>query len=381
MKVMEVFPMKIESNSGNGARRKAAALTIGLVALAMNACGGGRLAPQAETGVRPGASVKIQGAGATFPYPIYSQWAHAYEEKSGVQVNYQSIGSGGGIAQIKAATVDFGASDAPLLKEELDSAGLVQFPLVIGGVVPVVHIDGVAAGQLKLSSDVLAKIFLGKIHVWNDPAIKAENPDLDLPAKEITVVHRADGSGTTWIFTSYLAAVSPEWKSRVGAEKSVAWPVGVGGKGNEGVAQYVERVNGAIGYVEYAYALQNKMSHALLRNRDGAYVAPTIESFQAAAANADWANAPGFYLVLIDQPGAATWPITGASFILLHREQADAAKARAMLEFFDWSYCSGADAAAALHYVPIPASVYDLVETAWTNELRASGSPVWKSTN
>jgi phosphate transport system substrate-binding protein len=373
--------MKIDLVSVKLAQRIFTAVTVCSAALIFVGCGGGSSTPSIPGTSTTGSSVKLQGAGATFPYPIYSQWAHAYEAKSGVQVNYQSIGSGGGIAQIKAATVDFGASDAPLTKEDLDAAGLVQFPMVIGGVVPVVHIDGVAAGQLKLSSAVLADIFLGKIKVWNDAAIKAENPDLNLPEKSITVVHRADGSGTTWIFTSYLAAVSSEWKSRVGAEKSVEWPAGVGGKGNEGVAQYVERVNGAIGYVEYAYALQNKMSHVLLKNRDGAYVAPTIESFQAAAANADWANAPGFYMVLIDQPGAATWPITGASFILLHREQPDAAKAAAMLAFFDWCYRSGSDAAAALHYVPIPESVYSLVETAWTNELRSAGAPVWKPTN
>lgn len=319
----------------------------------------------------------LNGAGATFPYPIYSQWAHEYHAQSGVQLNYQSIGSGGGIAQIKAKTVDFGASDAPLKPEELKESGLIQFPMVIGGVVPVVNLKGVKPGELRLTPDLLADIFLGKVTKWNDPALVRENPGLKLPNQAITVVHRADGSGTTWIFTNYLDQVSAEWHAKVGCEKSVSWPTGVGGKGNEGVAAYVQNVSGAIGYVELAYALQNQMTSARLKNRDGEFVAPTIQSFQAAAANADWKNAPGFYLVLTNQPGRESWPITGASFILLYREQADAQQAKTMLSFFDWCYRNGAAAAEQLHYVPLPLSVVELVENTWKTEVKSKGRPVW----
>lgn len=320
----------------------------------------------------------ITGAGATFPYPIYSQWAYKYGELKGVKLNYQSIGSGGGIAQIKAKTVDFGASDAPMEVKELDELGLMQFPMVMGGVVLVVKIKGVASGSLKLTPELLAAIFMGKVKKWNDPAIAKVNPGLALPNQAITVVHRADGSGTTWIFTSYLAAVSPDWKKSVGAGKAVAWPTGVGGKGNEGVASYVQRVNGSIGYVEYAYALQNKMDHALLKNKAGSFVAPSIKSFQAAAEGADWKNAKGFYMELVDQPGKDTWPITGASFILMYKGQKDAAHSKTVLSFFDWCFNHGAEMAEKLDYVPMPAGVVKLVEAKWKAEMRSGGKPVWQ---
>ena len=324
--------------------------------------------------------VVINGAGATFPYPIYGQWAHKYEKLTRVKLNYQSIGSGGGIAQIKAKTVDFGASDAPLKAEELDKNGLLQFPMVIGGVVPVINLSTVEQGKLKLSAANIAAIFLGKIKKWNDPAIQADNPDISLPNLAITTVHRADGSGTTWIFTNYLSKVSAEWKTRVGFGKAPSWPAtnAVAGKGNEGVSVFVKKVDGAIGYVEYAYALQNKMNYVLLQNHDGNYVAPTIESFQAAAANADWEKAPGYYLVLTDQPGAQSWPITGASFILVHKEQKNAVFAKTMLQFFDWSYRHGQDLAIKLHYVPMPESVVEMVENSWKNEIKANGKAVWE---
>jgi phosphate transport system substrate-binding protein len=320
----------------------------------------------------------ISGAGATFPYPIYSRWAEAYYKMNGVQLNYQSIGSGGGIAQIKAKTVDFGASDAPLTKAELDQAGLIQWPMVIGGVVPVVNLEGIKAGEIHLTPGLLADIFLAKITKWNDPAIAKANPGVSLPAAAITVVHRADGSGTTWIFTNYLDKVSPTWHSKVGTDKAVAWPVGVGGKGNEGVAAYVQRISGSIGYVEFAYALQNKMSYVLLQNKAGKYNSPTMEAFQAAAANADWSNAPGFYMVLTDQPGEKSWPIVGATFILFHREQSDLAKARDVLKFFDWCLHHGQSMAEELMYIPLPDNVVKLVEGEWQQSLRANGQPVWQ---
>lgn len=330
-----------------------------------------------ESRVSKRTTMLLNGAGASFPYPLYSQWAFEYESLTGMKLNYQSIGSGGGIAQIKAKTVDFGASDAPMKPDELNEAGLVQFPMVIGGVVLVVNVPGVKPGELKLTPELLADIFLGKLTNWSDPAIAAANPGLKLPDQSISVVHRADGSGTTWIFTHYLSKVSPEWKQRVGAASAVAWPVGMGGKGNEGVASYVQRAPGAIGYVEFAYALQNKMSYALLQNRAGKFVAPSIESFQAAAANADWKSAPGYYMILIDQPGGESWPITGASYILVHKNLADAERARAMLGFFDWCFRHGGDTAEKLHYVPIPQNVIEMVESTWQRELRCGGKPVW----
>jgi len=320
----------------------------------------------------------INGAGATFPFPIYSKWAYSYNKETGVRLNYQSIGSGGGIKQIKAKTVDFGASDAPLKAAELEEFGLMQFPVIMGGVVPVVNLEGIAAGQLKLRAAALADIYLGKISKWNDARIAADNPGLALPDKPITVVHRADGSGTTWIFTNYLSKVSTEWKDKLGNAKAVAWPAGVGGKGNEGVAAFVKKLRGSIGYVEYAYAIQNKMASVLLRNRDGRFVAPTSENFQAAAAGADWSNAEGYYLVLTDQPGADSWPITGASFILMYKKQADAGQAKEVLKFFDWCYRNGAEAARSLDYVTMPDKVAEMVRVTWTDVLRdTSGNAIW----
>ncbi len=320
----------------------------------------------------------ITGAGATFPYPVYSKWAFNYNKETGVRLNYQSIGSGGGIKQIKAKTVDFGASDAPLEPKELDEAGLMQFPMIMGGVVPVVHIKGITAGQLKLSPENLADIYLKKITKWNDPKLVADNPGLSLPDQDISVVHRADASGTTWIFTNYLSKVSKDWKEKVGNDKAVQWPVGMGGKGNEGVANFVGQSDGSIGYVEYAYALQNKMASVLLKNRDGQYVAPTAENFQAAAAGADWAHAKGYYMVLTDQPGKTSWPITGASFILVYKTQTSPAQGKQVLKFFDWSYKHGAKAAMSLDYVPMPEKVVKMVETTWHKEIKnQSGKAVW----
>jgi phosphate transport system substrate-binding protein len=323
------------------------------------------------------AALTVNGAGASFPFPVYAQWAHQYHEQTGVQLNYQSIGSGGGIAQIKAKTVDFGASDAPLAKKDLDAAGLLQFPMIMGGVVPIINVKGIKAGEMKLSNTVLADIFLGKISKWNDPAIAGLNPGLKLPSKKITVVHRADGSGTTSIFSNYLAKVSPEWKSKIGEGKTVEWPTGVGGKGNEGVSAYVRKINGAVGYVEYAYALQNKLAHVKMMNRDGGAVDPTIASFQAAAANAEWKAEEGFAMYLTDQPGKESWPITGVSYILLYKQQSNAELAQAMLKFFDWCYKHGKDTAEKLHYVSMPDKVVQLVQEAWTKEISAGSGPVW----
>ncbi|MEQ5774893.1 MULTISPECIES: phosphate ABC transporter substrate-binding protein PstS [unclassified Thalassospira] len=323
-------------------------------------------------------ATEISGAGATFPYPVYAKWAEAYEAKTGVKMNYQSIGSGGGIKQIKASTVDFGASDAPLTKEELDEAGLVQWPMIMGGVVPVVNIKGIKGGDVKLSGAVLADIYLGKITKWDDKAIADLNPDLKLPSEAISVVERSDGSGTTFNFTNYLAAVSPEWKDSIGVNKSVQWPVGVGGKGNEGVASYTKQIDGSIGYVEYAYALQNDLAYTQMKNKDGEFVSPTAASFAAAAANADWANAPGYYLILGNQPGAKSWPITAASFILVHKSQDNAKTAKDVLDFFDWSFKNGSDIADKLDYVSMPESVVDMVEKTWTADVKGSdGKKIW----
>lgn len=320
----------------------------------------------------------LNGAGATFPYPIYAKWAEAYKTKTGIGMNYQSIGSGGGIKQIKSRTVDFGASDKPLPIEELNESGLIQFPMVMGGVVPVVNLSGVKPGELKLTGAVLADIYLGKITVWNDPAIAGLNPGTNLPKQKIIAVSRSDGSGTTFIFTHYLSKVSPEFKKKIGNNTSVSWPAGVGGKGNEGVASYVQRLKGSIGYVEYAYALQNKMIFAQLQNKAGKFVNPDSESFQAAAANADWANAPGFNLMLTDQPGEKSWPITGATFILIYKNQDKPETAREVLKFFDWAYRHGDKMADALDYVPMPATVVKLVEQIWKKEIKdGSGKVVW----
>jgi phosphate transport system substrate-binding protein len=320
----------------------------------------------------------ITGAGATFPYPIYAKWAEAYKASSGNGLNYQSIGSGGGIKQIKAKTVDFGASDMPLSAEELDKEGLTQFPAIMGGVVPVVNIDGVKPGQLKLTGPVLADIYLGKITKWVAPEIAALNPGVKLPTTDITVVHRSDGSGTTFLWTDFLSKTSPAFKSTVGSGTAVKWPAGVGGKGNEGVAANVQRINGAIGYVEYAYAKKNKIAHTQVKNRDGQYVQPDDETFKAAAANGDWVKTPGMAVVLTDQPGKQSWPITGASFILMHKAQADAAKGKEVLKFFDWAYKNGGAMAGELEYVAMPAAVIKQVQDVWKAQLKdGSGKAIW----
>ena len=323
-------------------------------------------------------AIDITGAGATFPYPIYAKWAEAYKAKTGVGMNYQSIGSGGGIAQIKAKTVDFGASDMPLKPEDLQAAGLMQFPAIIGGVVPIVNVEGIAPGAMKLTGPVLADIYLGKIKSWNDKAITGLNPGLKLPADPITVVRRSDGSGTSFIWTDYLSKVSPEWKTKVGANTAVAWPEGVGGKGNEGVAAYVQRIKGSIGYVEYAYAKRNKMTYTQVQNRDGQFVAPDDDTFQAAAAYADWKGAPGFYQILTDQPGKASWPITGASFILMHAKQDKPQNAAEVLRFFDWALKNGQQMATELDYVPMPDAVIKVVADAWKAQIKdGAGKAIW----
>jgi len=323
-------------------------------------------------------AAEISGAGATFPYPIYAKWAEAYKAKTGASMNYQSIGSGGGIKQIEAKTVDFGASDMPLKPEDLDKNGLVQWPQVMGGVVLVVNVQGVQPGQLKLDGKTVSGMYLGKITKWNDPAIAQLNPGVKLPDKAIATIHRSDGSGTNFIFTHYLSSVDPEFKDKVGENTSVEFPGGLGGKGNEGVAALAGRTDGAIGYVEYAYALQNKMNYTQLRNHDGAFVSPNSKTFQAAAANADWAKAPGFYVLLTDQPGKESWPITGATFILIHKQQQDPEKAKAVLDFFDWAFHNGGQMAESLDYVPMPASVVSLVEQSWKQIVGPDGKPVWK---
>lgn len=318
----------------------------------------------------------ITGAGATFPYPLYAKWAELYKAKTGVGLNYQSIGSGGGIKQIKARTVDFGASDKPLTPKELDESGLMQFPTVIGGVVPVVNIQSLQPGQLKLTPAILADVFLGKITKWNDQRIRNINPGVALPDQNITVVRRSDGSGTTFIFTNYLSKVSSEWKDKVGEEASVKWPTGIGGKGNEGVANYVKLTSGSIGYVEYAYALQNKMNFAQLQNRDGQFVSPNEESFKAAAAHADWEKAPGFYEILTDEPGKQSWPITGATFILVHKMQDKPEHGKEVLKFFDWAYDQGDQTALQLDYIPLPDNVTKLVRNAWKTQVKDTSGKV-----
>jgi phosphate transport system substrate-binding protein len=318
----------------------------------------------------------ISGAGATFPYPIYSKWADSYKKETGSSLNYQSIGSGGGIKQIKAKTVTFGATDAPLKPDELEASGLVQWPQVMGAIVPVVNIEGVKPGELVLDGPTLAKIFLGEIKTWDDAGIKKLNPDAKLPSLAIAVVHRADASGTTFNFTNYLSKVSPEWKAKVGEATAVDWPVGLGGKGNEGVANTVIQTKGSIGYVEFAYAKQNKLTFTDTINKEGKRVAPTIESFQAAAANADWANAPGFYQILTDQPGATSWPITAATFILIPKQPQDPAAAAETLKFFTWAFEHGGKAAEELDYIPMPASVVTLIKKEWADQIKGTaGTP------
>jgi phosphate transport system substrate-binding protein len=325
----------------------------------------------------PAMAADLSGAGATFPYPIYSKWAEAYKKQTGVGLNYQSIGSGGGIKQIKAGTVTFGASDMPLKPEDLNEAGLVQFPMIIGGVVPVVNIPGIKPGEIVIDGATLASIYMGDIAKWNDARIKKLNPKAVLPDLAIAPVYRSDGSGTNFLFTTYLSSVSPDFKSKIGANTSVQWPAGLGAKGNEGVANMTTRTIGAIGYVEYAYAKQNKMSYVRLINHDGKAVVPESDSFQAAAANADWAKTPGYYLILTNQPGAASWPITGASFILMHKEAADAASSTEALKFFAWAYAKGGAMAAELDYVPIPEKVTKLVEATWSTSLMGGGKSLW----
>lgn len=320
----------------------------------------------------------MTGAGATFPYPIYAKWADAYKKATGNGLNYQSVGSGAGIKQIKAKTVDFGASDMPLKEAELNAAGLIQFPAIMGGMVPVVHLANVKAGQMKLTGEVIASIYLGKITKWNAPEIQKLNPGLKLPADDIIVVHRSDGSGSTFLWTDYLSKVSAQFKETVGSGTAVKWPKGIGAKGNEGVAAYVLRFDSAIGYVEYAYAKKNKMIYTQMQNRDGHFVLPEDDAFKAAATGADWAKTPGFGVVLTDQPGKASWPIAGASFILMYKQQSDANKGREVLKFFDWSYKNGAAMAAELDYVPIPAAVTTLIEDVWKKEIKdANGKALW----
>ena len=314
----------------------------------------------------------ISGAGATFPYPVYAKWADAYKKQTGIGLNYQSIGSGGGIKQIKAKTVTFGASDMPLKPEDLEQAGLVQYPMVIGGVVPVINVPGVGAGQLTLDGPTVAAIYMGEITKWNDPKIVKLNPKVKLPETAIAPIYRSDGSGTNFLFTDYLSKSSPKFKDSIGANTSVQWPVGIGAKGNEGVANMTAQTGGAIGYVEYAYAKQNKMASTLMINKAGKAVAPKAEAFQAAAASADWANSPGYYLILTDQPGATSWPITGASFILMYREPVDAAAAGEALKFFDWAYKNGGAMAAELDYVPLPETLIKQVRVTWKASIKGA---------
>ncbi len=320
----------------------------------------------------------VTGAGATFPYPIYAKWAEMYKAATGTGMNYQSVGSGAGIKQIKAKTVDFGASDMPLKAAELEEAGLMQFPAVMGGVVTVVNVEGVTPGQLRMTGPVIADIYLGKITKWNAPEIAALNPGVKLPADDITVVHRADSSGTSFLFTDFLSKVNPEFQSKIGAGTAVKWATGIGGKGNEGVAANVQRIKGSIGYVEWAYAKKNKLSHTQLKNKDGQFLQPDDEHFKAAAASAEWTKTPGFAVILTDAAGKNSWPITGVSYILMHKAQADAAKGKEVVKFFDYAYKNGTAAAAELDYVPMPASVVKLVQGAWKAQLKdASGAAIY----
>ena len=326
----------------------------------------------------PAIAIDISGAGATFPYPIYAKWADAYKKETGSGLNYQSIGSGGGIKQITARTVTFGASDMPLKPEELEKIGVIQFPTVMGGVVPVINLEGIKSGDVTLDGPTLGKIFLGEVKAWDDPAIVKLNPKAKLPKQAIAVVHRSDGSGTTFIFTNYLSKVSADWKSKVGNNTAVEWPVGIGAKGNEGVANNVANTKGSIGYVETAYAKQNNLTTTNLVNKDGKAVAPTTESIMAAAAGADWANAPGFYMILTDSAGATAWPIAGATFILLPKQPKDTAATGEALKFFAWAYKNGAKMAQELDYIPMPDSVVKQIETVWKKDVKDdSGKPIF----
>ncbi|AWH52899.1 phosphate ABC transporter substrate-binding protein PstS [Stenotrophomonas sp. ESTM1D_MKCIP4_1] len=353
-----------------------AALSLA-IALGLSACGGDKQAAQqpAADAAAPAAAgdkvtAEVSGAGASFIFPLVSKWSADYNTATGAKINYQSIGSGGGIAQIKAGTVDFGSSDKPLSSDELAQAGLAQFPSAIGGVVPVVNIEGLEAGKLRLTGALLADIFLGKVKTWNDPAIAAANPGVTLPDGKITIVHRSDGSGTTFNFSNYLSKVSPEWKTKVGEGTSVQWPDGVGGKGNEGVASYVKQIKGSIGYVELAYALQNAMPYTALQNAAGTWVQPSAETFAAAAASADWASAKDFNLVITNAPGEQAWPITATNFMLMQKQPKDAKRNQDTLAFFKWAFENGQAQANELHYVPLPAELTKQIEAYWGTELK-----------
>lgn len=325
------------------------------------------------------ATTTINGAGATFPHPIYAKWAEQYQQATGIQINYQAIGSGGGIRQITAKTVDFGATDAPLTIDELNKEEMIQFPMVMGAIVPVVNIPGIEAGEMKLTGELLADIYLGKIDNWNDKDIAALNSDLTIPSQPIYVVHRSDGSGTTFNFTEYLAQVNEDWKNQVGVGKDITWPrqaTTIGGNGNAGVANFVSRTRGAIGYVEYAFAKQNDLTHTQMDSAEGKFLQPTMETFQSAAANGDWASAPSYHLLLNNQPGADSWPMTAATFILMHKDQKDAAKAQEIINFFNWSYENGAGAAEELDYIPMPKAVTQMVNDTWSQELTTDGKAI-----
>ncbi|KRG45840.1 phosphate-binding protein [Stenotrophomonas panacihumi] len=362
--------------------QKAALAALSLsIALGLAACKqGNESQPAADAGhaaptaAAPAAgdakTAEISGAGASFIYPLISKWSADYNGATGNKVNYQSIGSGGGIAQIKAGTVDFGSSDKPLDSAELAQAGLGQFPSAIGGVVPVVNLEGIAAGQLRLTGPLLADIFLGKVTTWNDPAITAANPGVTLPSGKINIVHRSDGSGTTFNFSNYLSKVSQTWKDKVGEGTTVQWPGGVGGKGNEGVASYVQQIKGSIGYVELAYALQNNMPYASMQNSAGNWVQPSAETFAAAAASADWANAKDFNLVITNAPGEQAWPITATNFMLMHKQPKDAERSKATLAFFKWAFENGQAQANELHYVPLPPELVKQIEAYWGSEFK-----------
>ena len=332
----------------------------------------------ATAAIVPATAADISGAGATFPYPIYAKWADAYKKQTGNGLNYQSIGSGGGIKQISARTVTFGASDMPLQPAELDKIGCIQFPTVMGGIVPVVNLDEIAANELTIDGPTLAKMYLGEIKKWNDPALKKLNPNAKLPDQAIALVHRSDGSGTTFIFTNYLSKVSDGWKSKVGSNTSVEWPAGIGAKGNEGVANNVANTKGALGYVETAYAKQNHLTTTKMINKDGKTVSAVPEAIMAAAAGADWAKAPGFYLILTDSVGPKSWPIAGATFILIPKQPKDSAATKEALDFFAWAYKNGDDMAGSLDYIPMPDNVVNLIQARWKSEIKGDGGkPVY----
>ena len=325
----------------------------------------------------PAIAADITGAGATFPYPIYAKWADAYNKATGTRMNYQSIGSGGGIKQITAKTVNFGASDMPMKAEDLEKNGLMQFPAIMGGVVPVYHLKGIKDGEVKFTGALLADIYLGKVKKWNDAAIAKVNPGVKLPDETITVVHRSDGSGTTFLWTNYLSKASADWKGAAGEGTSVKWPAGVGGKGNEGVASYVQKISGALGYVEYAYAKQNKLTAGQMQNKAGKFVSPDDATFKAAAAGAEWAKTPGMGVVLTDQPGEASWPVTGASFILIHKRQEKPESGKEVLKFFDWAFANGQKMADELDYVPMPDPVVKVIRAEWKNIKDPAGKSVY----